>query len=127
MSRLRALAENHLSVTLEGDWSDEIRLTAPDGVRYTTRPDGEPLRGQVLRDIVRRDVETGERLTIATPVITLRRSSLTRIPAPGEIWMVESDALPAPGQYIISPSRPPEGGGSIGFIRLYLQLVEDDA
>jgi hypothetical protein len=97
-------------------------LIDPDGARY----DG--LRGQVLFDIVRVNPETGEEVTVQTPVVTLRRSTLARIPAPGENWIVEIPATPSEAaakvQHVLSPTRPPEGGASIGFIRLYLQAVE---
>jgi hypothetical protein len=119
---LRELAEKDLGRSLEGEWSLPVNLIDPDGVRY----DG--LRGQVLFDIVRVNPETGEEVTVQTPVITLRRSTLARIPAPGENWIVEIPATPSEAaakvQHVLSPTRPPEGGASIGFIRLYLQAVE---
>lgn len=119
---LRELAEKDLGRSLEGEWSLPVNLIDPDGVRY----DG--LRGQVLFDIVRVNPETGEEVTVQTPVVTLRRSTLARIPAPGENWIVEIPATPSEAaakvQHVLSPTRPPEGGASIGFIRLYLQAVE---
>lgn len=119
---LRELAEKDLGRSLEGEWSLPVNLIDPDGARY----DG--LRGQVLFDIVRVNPETGEEVTVQTPVVTLRRSALSRIPAPGENWIVEIPATPSEAaakvQHVLSPTRPPEGGASIGFIRLYLQAVE---
>lgn len=119
---LRELAEKDLGRSLEGEWSLPVNLIDPDGARY----DG--LRGQVLFDIVRVNPETGEEVTVQTPVVTLRRSTLARIPAPGENWIVEIPATPSEAaakvQHVLSPTRPPEGGASIGFIRLYLQAVE---
>lgn len=111
---LRDLAEQDLAVTLEGDWSTPVALVAPDGAEYTD------LKGQVLYDLVRMNPENGERTVCRNPIVSLRRSSLPRIPVAGETWLVTlSD-----GQYVISPTRPPEGGESLGFIRLYLQAVE---
>lgn len=122
---LRELAEKDLGRSLEGEWSLPVNLIDPDGARY----DG--LRGQVLFDIVRVNPETGEEVTVQTPVVTLRRSTLARIPAPGENWIVEIPAIPSEAaakvQHVLSPTRPPEGGASIGFIRLYLQAVEQSA
>lgn len=119
---LRELSEKDLGRSLEGEWSLPVNLIDPDGARY----DG--LRGQVLFDIVRVNPETGEEVTVQTPVVTLRRSTLARIPAPGENWIVEIPATPSEAaakvQHVLSPTRPPEGGASIGFIRLYLQAVE---
>lgn len=112
MSRLRALAESDLETTLEGEWSDEIRLTAPDGSQFVAL-------GQYLRGITRKDIETGERVVIATPVVTLRRSTLERVPVAGESWFVETPD----GPFVFSPVRPPENS-SLGFIRLYLQAAE---
>ena len=122
---LRELAEKDLGASLEGEWSLPVNLVDPDGVRY----DG--LRGQILFDIVRVNPETGEEVTVKTPVVSLRRSSLARVPEPGENWIVEIPETPSELadkiQHVLSPTRPPEGGGSIGFIRLYLQLVEQSA
>lgn len=119
---LRSLAENDLKFSLEGDAGMNIDLLSPDGVWQ------RGLKGQVMYDTVRLNVETGERMVIPNPVVTLRRSSLTRVPAAGENWIVEIPVNPiagAPvGKYCFSPVRPPEGGASIGFIRLYLQAVE---
>lgn len=119
---LRERTERDLARTLEGRWSLPVNLVNPDGVRT----DG--LRGQILYDIVRMNPETGEMVTVSTPVVTLRRSSLARIPIAGERWLVEIPATPeetgALVPYIISADRPPEGGASIGFIRIYLQQVE---
>lgn len=130
MSRLRALAESDLEQTLEGEWSCPVRLTTPDGVRLTETIDGRPLCGQVLYDIVRKDLETGERVVFTTPVVTLRRASLLRVPTAGENWLVEIPVNPLTDSplvpYVFSPTRPPEGGRSLGFIRLYLQAVEQE-
>lgn len=125
---LRALAEKDLGLTLEGDWSSPVTLIAPDGVRYSGTVDGRPLTGQVLYEIVRDDLERGEKVTYDTPVVSLRRSSLARVPQAGEPWGVIIPSAPVPGAptllYVLSPMRPPEGGASIGYIKLYLQNVE---
>jgi hypothetical protein len=127
---LRELAERDLSISLEGDWGATVALLSPAGVwqRYRVGSATELLRGQVLYDTVRMNPDNGERMVIPNPVVTLRRSSLVRVPVAGENWLVEIPTAPvagAPvGQYVISPTRPPEGGSSIGFIRLYLQIVE---
>lgn len=102
-----------------------VTLTAPDGERYTG------LTGQVLYDIVRLNPDTGERITVSTPVVTLRRSSLPRVPQPGENWLVEIPESPLAGapmvQKVTSGVRPPQGGASLGMIRIYLQDVEDSS
>lgn len=126
---LRALAEQDLGFTLEGvDWAADVRLIPPDGVPISTTLDGKPLRGQVLYNVVRQDPMSGERIVADTLVVTVRRSSLRLVPQAGENWIVEVPVSPrvgAPvGQYALTPTRPPEGGAAIGFIRLYLQTVE---
>jgi len=102
-----------------------VNLISPEGVRT----DG--IRGQILYDITRMDPETGETIVVGTPVVSLRRTTLearARIPAAGENWFVEipvrPDELAPKQQMVLSPVRPPEGGRSVGFIRLYLQQVE---
>jgi len=125
---LRETAEKDLATTLEGEWSLPVRLCSPDGVWYDRTSDNRLLVGQVLYDIVRLDPDSGDKVTVSVPVVTLRRSTLTRLPEPGENWIVEIPESPYPlapkVQYVLSPTRPPEGGRSLGFIRLYLQQVE---
>ena len=99
-----------------------VNLISPTGQRYNG------LRGQVHFDLVRISPDTGERMVVHAPTVILRRSSLEREPVAGEKWLVECPDSPIDGapmiQYALSPVRPPEGGKSIGFIRLYLQEVE---
>lgn len=101
----------------------DVRLIPPDGVPFS-------VRGQVLYNLARLDPISGEKIIIETLVATLRRSSLRVVPAAGEKWLVEVPVNPcagAPiGQYALSPMRAPEGGAAIGFIRLYLSIVEQD-
>lgn len=120
---LRERVERDLSFTLEGRWGLPVTLIGPDGVRQSN------LLGQVLYDIVRLNPETGEEVVVETPVVTLRRSSLVRIPQPGEKWLVEIPVTPSltatTEQYALG--KPPEGGRSLGVIRLYLQKIEQPA
>lgn len=118
---MRATVERDLAVTLEGEWGLPVELVAPDGEKYAG------IKGQVLYETVRLNPESGERVVIPTPVVTLRRSTLPRVPAPGERWLVSIPASPIDltmVPHVISPTRAPEGGESIGFIRLYLQQAE---
>jgi hypothetical protein len=119
---LRERVERDLSITLEGRWGLPVVLTSPDGV---VQPG---LTGQILYGLARLNPETGEDVVVDTPVVILRRSSLTRAPLAGETRLVQIPETPittAPlVTYCISPVRPPEGGKSIGFIRLYLQQIE---
>ena len=128
---LRALVEKNLRLTLEGDFGMRVNLIAPDGIKDTMAVDGRPLKGQVLHSITRDGEQMNGligRITVDVPVVTLRRSSLRRVPFPGENWIVEIPDTPIPGapmiQYALSSTRTPEGGKSMGTIRLYLQYVE---
>lgn len=122
---LRAMAELDLGRSLEGpDWSFPVKLTGPDGVT-------EAVRGQVLYDLVRMNPDNGERVVVEQCTITLRRSSLRRVPSPGENWLYEIPESPADPegstvQVVSSGTRPPEGGRSLGFIRIYAQQVEQE-
>lgn len=126
---LRERAEQDLSITLEKDYGLPVELTGPDGIEYKTSansPDLQnplPLRGQVLYTTVRVSPETGEQMVTPEPVITLRRSSLARIPQDGEKWFIKfptDPSLTAELQnFALTPNRATEGGSSIGFIRLY--------
>lgn len=126
---LREKAEADLQVSLEGAWGLPVVLIDPAGNRIDTSENtGDPLTGQVLFDTVRVNPDTGDNMVIGNPVVTLRRSSLSRIPAPGERWLVKipasSSTTAALDDFIIDSSRAPEGGKSIGFIRLYLRRAK---
>lgn len=131
MVNLREKVEADLEKTLEGAWKLPVTLIDPDGNEITesaNSPDPlNPLRlgGQVLYDIVRVNPDTGEEMVVNKPVVTLRRSSLSRVPVAGEKWLVRIPTTPDESatleDFLIDQTRPPEGGRSIGFIRLYLR------
>lgn len=126
---LRERVESDLAITVEGRWGLPVFLTSPDGEKQINKKGTTvPLKGQVLYDIMRLDLDTGEDKLVGCPVVTLRRTSLDRVPEPGENWLIEIPDEPREDadmvSYVLSPTRPPEGGRSIGFIRLYLQQVE---
>ena len=123
---LRELAEEDLNDSLEGEFGLPVELTDPDGVKYTTKKDTtDLLQGQILYDQVLSDPATLEQLIVNLPIVTLRRSSLERIPLAGETWHVRIPVTPSAtatkADFIASADRAPGGGGSIGFIKLYLQ------
>lgn len=115
MVNIRELAESELEYTLEGDFGLPVELIDPEGVLY----DG--LSGQVIYDTIVEDSD-GSSVVIHKPVVSLRRSSLTRVPFDGEKWSVKIPITPSTTAtkktYLLD--RPSEDGGSIGFIRLYL-------
>ncbi len=128
-TNLRKRVEADLETSLEKDWGLPVVLVSPDGeVIDTSENSGDALTGQVLYDTVRVNPETGEPVIVNNPIVTLRRSSLSRVPAPGEKWVVKIPVDPDPDadltEFVISTARPPEGGRSIGFIKLFLQKAK---
>lgn len=123
MTSLRTTIEADLAATLEGDFASvdtagvgQITLTAPDGTQYAG------IKGLVLYDQRRVNPETGLPIVVHEPVLVLRRSTLTRVPVAGETWYVRYPAPPpstASLRGVLGPDRAPEGGETIGFVRLY--------
>lgn len=129
MVNLRQRAEIDLQTTLEKEWKIPVVLISPDGVVYDKSVnDNKPLGGQVLYDTLVLNPETGDTFVTNNPVVTLRRSSLARVPLSEETWIVKIPTSPDEGapieDFVIDPTRSPEGGKSIGFIRLYLIRAE---
>jgi hypothetical protein len=126
MVNLREQAESDLATTLEGDFGLPVELTDPDGVIYTTKTGStDLLMGQILYDQVRVDPATLGQMVVNNPIVSLRRSSLVRIPLAGETWHVRIPITPSltaeKVDFLIDTDQPPEGGASIGFIKLYLK------
>lgn len=119
---LRAQAEADLAVSLE----DITGFGLP--VELIT-PDGEVIEavGQVLYDSTITN-EMGLETIVHKPVVTLRRSSLSRIPLSTDRprWACRIPGTPSPDADLVTyiVETPTEGGGSIGFIRLYLTRAE---
>jgi hypothetical protein len=129
-ANLRQKAEADLSRTLEGDFGLPVILVDPDGNTITENVAETTLKGQILYSTTRLDPETGEPVIVNNPVVTLRRSSLSRVPIPGERWLVRIPVDPTSGasigDFIIDPDKSPEGGRDIGFIRLYLRRASQE-
>lgn len=126
---LRERVETDLGKSLEGDFGLPVELITPDAVIINMRQsDSTPLVGQVLYNSKDVDVETGLPIVVNNPVVTLRRSSLSRIPVAGEKWIVKIPKNPKETDTLISfamdASRPPESGQSMGFIKLYLRAIQ---
>lgn len=127
---LRAEIEEVLHDSLEDEFGLPVVLTSPDGVRYSKSANDPTadLSGQVLWETVSQDAE-GNTVIDPRPVVVLRRSSLTRVPADGEKWAFEIPTGPranaATATYVLE--RASEGGSSIGFIRFYLRAAEQSA
>ena len=128
---LREQAEQDLEQTLEGDWGLPVVLIDPEGVVYDKSANDEtlPLVGQVLYGKKEFNPDTGTEVYINTPIVTLRVSSLARVPQNGEKWAVKIPTTPSTTADLVTfifDERPLEGGTSIGFIRLYLQKAEQE-
>lgn len=116
---LRELAELDLETTLENPnhFGLPIILISPSGVVYPA------IYGQVLYD-TRAINDMGVEILVHDPVVTVRKSSLTRVPLASEkgTWAVRIPATPSPTAstetYLLG--HPSEDGGSIGFVRFYL-------
>jgi hypothetical protein len=111
------------------DWGQLITLIDPTGniinIDATT---GDPLRAlQILYDYRRVNPSTGGEMIVNEPVVILHRDSLIRVPQPGEKWIIKMPIdinSTVIQDFIITPTRSPEGGRSIGFIRLYPQKAK---
>jgi len=126
MVNVRQLVESDLKTTLEAEFFLPVFLTdATTGIKYTLNTDGDPLGGQVLNDSIKINPQTGEEELVKNPVVTLRRSTLIKVPIAGEVWSVEIPISPDPladkKLYTIGAMRASDDGESIGYIRLYLE------
>jgi len=132
MVNLRAQVEKDLGTTLEKEWKMPVELTSPDGVTQThslNDPDSL-LGGQVLYFTRQENPVTGEMMIVNQPVVTLRISSLVRVPADGEKWYIkfpvshEADADME--DFVFTSDRSKESGTDIGFIRIYPQRIDNE-
>jgi hypothetical protein len=121
---LREQAESDLSVTLEDSDSGfglPVELIDPDGAVYTG------ITGQVLYDSTG-TTDAGLPIVVHKPVVTLRRSSLARVPLPTDSpkWMCRIPITPDRQGELVTyqVEEPLESGGTFGFIRLYLTRAE---
>ena len=127
---LRALAEKDLSQTVEGDFGTPVILVDPDGEHITETIEGDTLKGRVLWTRKETNLDTGEPVMVPSPLVTLRESSLSRVPKTGEKWLVKIPSGPRPGspivEYLIDFASVVEEGRNLGTINLPLIMVEQD-
>ena len=136
MTNLRERAERDLGVTLEDpkQWGLPVELTGPDGKVYKTSANSPdplnplPLYGQVLRNTTRESLEGGELIVTASPAVSLRISSLVRVPMADEKWHIRFPTEPSltaeKQDYVLSEGRAPERNSSLGFMVLYPTKAE---
>lgn len=133
MGEQRAIIESDLRETLEGDFGLPVELIAPDGTKqlYSANDPTELLQGQILYDSIIQDPNTGLDVVVHKPVVSLRRSSLTTVPdaTPGQNWAVRIPLEPSVSapKMTFRIGRVTEGGDSIGFVRLYLERIEQES
>ncbi len=118
---LRAQAELDLAETLEdpSDFGLPVILTGPDGTVYPS------VYGRVVYDTVVQD-ENGIGVIDNNPLVTLRRSSLVRVPLADEKWAIEiptgPEALAPTAKFMLESA--PQDGKSLGYIHLHLRRAE---
>jgi hypothetical protein len=128
---LRELAVSDSKSLNIKDWGLVVQLISPSGIKYNTDNEtGEILKAkQILYDYRKLDPSTGEEITVNEPVVVMARSSLAVIPKAGEKWVMKFPADPNQSEtatlseFVLSETRAPEGGRSLGDIRLYPQKV----
>lgn len=116
---LSKLQESDLSAVLENpnDWGMPVVLKGPTGATQT-------VNGQVLRDSIMVNPETGEPVLNTTPVVTLRISSLNPVPQNGEKWYIEIPSTPDPASaklgFLADGSKAFEFWRSFGIVKIRL-------
>lgn len=103
MGNLRERMERDLGTMLE-DYENgfglPVVLVAPDGTEQefsANDPDTPrtiPLTGRITWARYEQNQETGMPMRIDNPIVTLRKSSLDRVPVAGERWMVKIPEKP---------------------------------
>lgn len=125
MQGIRQMLEADLSVTLSGaDYGIPVKLIGPDGLDYSTDINGNPVAGRFVYDHAE-VTEDGIATVVHSPVLTLRTSTLKRVPQAAEAWEIKapmSVTNAALTSFILDPGRPPEDGKSMGIRRFYLIL-----
>jgi hypothetical protein len=117
---LREEAEADLAETLEGDWSLPLILISPDGVESS-------YDGQIIYETTEFDENTATDIVVEKPVVSLRISSLSRVPLKTEQWFCKipltPDATATKVTHRVETIH--RGGASLGIIRLYLQQAAE--
>lgn len=132
MINLRQQIELDLGDTIESEYKMPVQITGPDGITqvYKKGSISVLLGGQVLYTTRKLNPETGEVIVINEPVVTLRISSLNRVPKAGENWYIKMPVSPVAGAlyqaFTFTPTHAPEGGQDIGIIKIYPQRIEQD-
>ena len=130
MGGLRAVIEKDLAHTLEGDYGMHVEMIDPDGVDRSLNTLGQPVMGRFIYDHAELSPD-GMTVIVHAPVLTLRASTLTRIPQSGEHWIfrcpitVYNQAVLI--TFLLDPDRPIYDGKSLGILRIYLTTPTQSA
>ena len=97
------------------------------GVKVNDLLISQPDTGEQALEIVETLVRSnGVDIIVTEPVVVMARAALARVPVAGEQWSMSFPIDPDPdtpraewGNFILSKARAPEGGRSLGLIRLY--------
>ena len=124
--------ERDLGSLLEGDFATPIELIAPDLATYSTSANDPQLplmaclgHGSMSVSASSRAADDLGTIVTESTVVTLRRSSLTRVPKTGEAWLVRIAVQPtanAPAETFVLGG--PVEESVLGIIRLTLTKAE---
>lgn len=138
MANLRERMESDLGRILE-DYQNgfglPVVLISPDGEKQefnahdTGTPQTTPLAGRVLYARFEQSPETGMPYRVNNPMVTLRKSSLDRVPKAGERWAVQIPIEPNltsdKQTYIMELA--PQSGDSYPWVSLVLMELEQES
>jgi hypothetical protein len=114
---LLAMIESDLADTLasHSEFASAVTLIDPNGLIYAGW-------GRVTHDYVVQG-EMGERIVVNEPCVIIRKSDWARIPMASENWKIASPTLPTNKSFMLNSVRAPEYANTIGFVRLFPQVV----
>jgi len=130
MNNARHMVEADLATLLEGDFASVntkgvgmITLIDPDGLRH------QGIKGRIDYDYVSMTSQ-GETIAVHEPVVVVRKSSLPRVPKPGERWFIQMPTGPQPTDplytFKLNTARPVDGGETIGFLKMYPKRADQE-
>ena len=130
MGSLRQKIEADLAVTLEGDFGLHCPITYSDGSEqiYSANDDTKLLQGQPIYETPEINLDTGETKLVPVTAVTYRRTSLNKIPEPGDRVKISIPVSPATPDtrltMIATADNQQRHGRSIGIITFYVEQVK---
>jgi hypothetical protein len=124
MEDLRAAQEKDLSDCIEGEFGTDVILTDPDGetYEYSANDPELKLRAKVRYKSVSVNPETGGPLYSEDIHVSIRTTSLTRVPQDGETWGIKLPVSPQVGapieDFLFTPDRAIISGADMGYIKI---------